>query len=183
MARLEVQRLLPRTDVRLRTPVNWTAVIFFAGLSALHLYNAVTAMMHHRWDGYMSIIFGGAFALIAVACGLVGTELTVMSQERRVRVRTGTRRLYTERFVPFGTVRAVRLTLLNAHKPRTSTIELVCDHEVLECPPTAVPREEALCLAMTIGARLVKVYGDAYGPVAERLNNLPASNPEHHREP
>lgn len=182
MARLDVERLLPRTDVRLRTPVNWTVVLFFAGLAALHLYNAAAAVWNGRWDGYLSLIFGVAFTGIAVASGLIGTELAVMSQDRRLRVRTGTRRLYVERFVPFGKVRVVRLTLLDARKPQTSTIELVCDHEVIDCPPTRVPREEALCLAMTMGARLVKVYGAAYGPVSDRLNNLPAPK-EEHREP
>ncbi|MEA2735539.1 MAG: hypothetical protein QOE14_1990, partial [Humisphaera sp.] len=62
---------------------------------------------------------------------------------------------------------------LNARRPRSSTIELVCDHEVLECPPTNIPREEALCLAVTLGVRLVKVYGDAYGPVSDRVSRLP----------
>ena len=170
-----LHRLLPpdHTDVTLRTPVNWTAVIFFGGLGALHLFMAGTAMVHHRWDGYLSLIFGVAFAGVAVVCGLIGTELTVMSEPRRVRVRTGTRRIYYERFVAFNKVRSVRLTLLNARRPRSSTIELVCDHEVLECPPTTIPREEALCLAMTIGVRLVKVYGATYGPVSDRIGHLP----------
>src|SRR5215204_2473456 len=64
MARLDVERLLPahaRTDVTLRTPVNWTAVLFFAGLSALHLFLAGTAVYHGRWSGFLSIIFGVVF--------------------------------------------------------------------------------------------------------------------------
>jgi hypothetical protein len=174
MTRLDVQGLVPRTDavVRLRSPVNWTAVCFFSGLGGLHFFNAFTAALHGRWEGYLSTIFGVAFVLLAVASWRVGTELAVLTGQRRLRVRTGTRRLYAERFVPFSKVRSVRLTLLSAKRPESSTIELVCDHEVLECPPTRVPREEALCLAVTMGVRLIKVYGDAYGPVTERLNNL-----------
>src|SRR5687768_13638811 len=166
MARLDVERLLPavRTDVKLRTPVNWTAVIFFAALGALHLFMAGTAFYHGRWDGYLSFIFGVAFTIVSIVCGLIGTELTVLADERRLRVRSGTRRVYFERFIPFAKVRSVRLTLLNARRPQNSTIELVCDHEVVDCPPTTIPREEALCLAMTIGVRLIKVFGDAYGP-------------------
>jgi hypothetical protein len=87
-------------------------------------------------------------------------------------MRTGTRRIYLERSIPFSDIRSVRLTLLNPHAPRSATIELVCDHEVIECPPTSVPREQALCLAVTMGVRLVKVYGDSYGPVSDRINNL-----------
>ena len=54
---------------------------------------------------------------------------------------------------------------------------MVCDGEVVECPPTKVPREEALCLAVTMGVRLIKVYGDSYGPISERLDRL--TSPKH----
>ena len=157
----------------LRTPVNWTAVLFFAGLSALHLFLAGTAVYHGRWSGFLSIIFGVVFAIVAVTCGLLGTELAVLSEQRRLRLRTGTRRIFFERSIPFTKIRSVRLTLLNARRPQSSTIELVCDHEVIDCPPTAIPREEALCLAMTLGVRLVKVFGDAYGPVSDRVGKIP----------
>jgi hypothetical protein len=56
-------------------------------------------------------------------------------------------------------------------------IELVCEHEVLECPPSSIPRQEALCLAVTMGVRLVKVYGEAYGQASERLDSILTSGP------
>ena len=177
MARLDVERLLPaaagRTDVTLRTPVNWTAVFFFGGLAGLHLLMAGNAAYHGHWDGLLSGIFGVGFTGVAIVCGLIGTELAVQAEQRRLRLRTGTRRIYYERLVPFAKVRSVRLTLLNARRPQTSTIELVCDHEVIECPPTNIPREEALCLAVTLGVRLVKVFGETYGPVSDRIGKIP----------
>jgi hypothetical protein len=66
----------------------------------------------------------------------------------------------------------VRLTLLHPRTPKRAHVELVCDREVIDCPPTQVPRAEALCLAVTIGARLIKVYGDAFGPVSERMERM-----------
>jgi hypothetical protein len=180
MARLDVERTLPaavagvtRTDVTLQTPVHWTAVLFFAALAALHLFMAATAAHNGRWDGHLSLIFGVGFSAVAVTCGLVGTEVALLAQERRLRLRTGTRRFYYERSIPFTKIRSVRLTLLSARRPRSSTIELVCDHEVIDCPPTSIPREEALCLAMTLGVRLVKVFGDSYGPVSDRIGQIP----------
>jgi hypothetical protein len=183
MARLDVERSLPaadsaaggRMDVSLRTPVDWTAVLFFGSLASLHLFMAGTAVYHGRWEGYLSIIFGVVFSIVTVVCGLIGTELTLLKEQRRLRLRTGTRRIYFERVIPFTHVHSVRLTLLNARRPESSTIELVCDHEVIDCPPTMIPREEALCLAMMLGVRLVKVFGDAYGPVSERIGTLPAA--------
>ena len=173
MTRLEVERLLPRTQMTLRTPPNWTAVSFFACLAMLHLYLATSAMLQQRWEGFMSCIFGSGFALIAIACWRVGCELSVLQADGCLRLRTGFRRLYVERTIPFSKVRGVRLTLFHPRRPRDAKIELVCDYEVIECPPTTVPREEALCLAVNIGVGLTKVYSEAFGAVADRLDQLP----------
>jgi hypothetical protein len=188
MARTDVQRLLAeaeaqadaaarpnRIDIVLRSPINWTVVFFFAALASLHLFMCGHAAWHGRWDGFLSGIFGVAFTLVAITATLVRTELAVIAAERRLRIRTGSRRIFHERSLPFADIRIVRLTLLSARYPQSSTIELVCDREVLDCPPTRIPRQEALCLAMTMGVRLVKVYGDSYGPVTDRVNELTSS--------
>jgi hypothetical protein len=173
MTRLDVQRPIPRTQVTLRTPPNWTAICFFLLLAMLHLYMAIHALIHDRPEGFMSWIFGTGFCLIALMCWRMCCEMTLLTKEKRLRLRTGFRRLYVERSVPFSKIRNVRLTLLHPRTPTAAKIELVCDHEVIECPPTCVPREEALCLAMNIDVELIKVYGDAFGPVAERWDQLP----------
>jgi hypothetical protein len=173
MQRLEVQRLLPRTQMTLRTPPNWTAVGFFVALSSLHIYIATNAMLNQRWEGFMSWIFGTTFALVALACWRLRTEMTMLTADKTLRLRTGFTRLYLQRLVPFAQIRGVRLTLFHPTKPRSARIELVCDYEVIECPPTTVPREEALCLAVNIGVGLTKVYSETFGPVAERFDQLP----------
>ena len=160
-------------ELVLRTPPNWTAVAFFAALSGLHLFFATTAFLHQRWEAFLSIIFGVLFALLAVACRLIATELAVLGGNAKVlRLRTGSRRYFVERLIPFSRVTAVRLTLLDPRKPESATIEIVCAHEVIECPPTVIPREEALCLAVTMNVRLIKVYGAAFSPAAERIDSL-----------
>jgi hypothetical protein len=172
VARLDVYRLDQQADVVLRTRPNWTAVWFFAALSGLHLFFAISAFLHHRWEAFMSIIFGVTFALLAVACRLIATELAVLGAAKLLRLRTGTRRFYIERVIPFSSVNSVRLTLLNPKRPESAEIEIVCPHEVIECPPTTIPREEALCLAMTMGVRLIKVYGAGFTAAAERVDSL-----------
>jgi hypothetical protein len=51
----------------------------------------------------------------------------------------------------------------NLKRPESASIEIVCPHEVIECPPTSSPREEVV-LAVTMGVRLVKVYGPRSPP-------------------
>ena len=176
---LDVERpaTAPATDVTLRSPPNWTAVLFFAALGLLHLYMAASAFSHRRWEGFMSLIFGTLFCLVSLACRLIRSEMTMQSATQRLRLRLGCGRMSHERFVPFTQVRNVRLTLMHPRNPLAATIEIVCEREVIECPPTRVPREESLCLAMTMNAPLIKVYSEEFGHAAERLDNLPSHDP------
>jgi hypothetical protein len=177
MTRLDVVcgRRAATTDVTLRHPTNWTTVLFLGALGGLHLTNATTAFAHHRWEGYLSMIFATVFIGVAVICRLVRSDIAIQPAEKQVRLRTGLGRLGYQRFVPFDRVRAVRLTLLSPASPETARIEIVCIGEVIECPPTGVPREEALCLAVAIHTRLIKVYGEAFGPASERIDQIPTA--------
>jgi hypothetical protein len=163
------------TDVTLRFPTNWTAVFFLAGLGGLHLLNAITAFAHHRWEGYLSMIFTTVFIGVAVIFRLVRSEIAILPADRQIRLRTGRGRVGYQRFVPFDRVRAIRITLLSPSSPQTARVEIVCTGEVIECPPTTVPREEALCLAVAINTRLIKVYGEAFGLASERIDQIPAA--------
>ncbi len=155
-----------------RSPRNWTAVAFFGALGALHLGMAATALLDHRWESYMSVVFGGGFTLIAVACFMVRHEVVVAPGRRRVMVRTALGRVAVERGVPFSTVTLVRVTLLGRSHGE-ACVSIVCEREEIEMPPTATPRQQGLLLAVTLGTRLVKVYGDGAPPeAAERIAKL-----------
>ena len=172
---LEVTRSAPRTDITLRFPPNWTAVLFFAALGMLHLYMATTAFLHHRWEGFMSLVLGMGFCGISLAARVIATHITVSAADRRVRHRFGYRCFSREKSIPFSRVTMVRLTLMNPADPRSAQIEIIYHDGVIDCPPTDVPREEALCLAMTMGVRLVKVFADGFNTAAERLDQLPSA--------
>src|SRR2546421_5898781 len=166
---LDDDRTTPRTNITLRSGPNWTAVLFFAALGLLHLYMAATAFLHHRYEGFMSLIFGVGFCAISLIARFIHTEITLLASERRLRHRVGCRVLARERSISFSQVKSIRLTLLQPRNPLSARLELVCDREVIECPPTTVPREEALCLAITMGVELVKVYSPDFPAAAERL--------------
>lgn len=146
-------------DVTLRTPPNWTAVCFAGMLGTVHLSVAVPSLFDHRWACHISLIVG----TISLAAGVVGyfcrSELALLTSQRRVRLRTGVGRFCYERFIPFSGVRAVRLMVepgVRAHHTE-STIELLCRGEDVLCPPTKIPRQQALFMAMALNVPLIKV--------------------------
>jgi hypothetical protein len=159
-------------DLKLRSPANWTATVFLGALGGLHLCIATHAFWFGRWEGFLSLIFGCVFVLAAFACALVRSELGVFKGDEEIRLSTGIGRLRCVRVIPFEQIRNVRLTLLNQRHISDSRIEIVCKGEVIECPPTNVPRQEALCLAMLMKVRLVKVYGYDFPDVSERLDKM-----------
>src|SRR4051812_35586218 len=129
------------------TPPNWTAVIFFACLSFLHLCIAIPAFLKFRWEGYMSAALATFFMTAAFVVYRSKCRIVFDSEQRSIRVRHGVWRFYFQRYISFNDVHAVRLTYSPTDRPR-SRIEVLCDNEDIECPPTEVPRQEALCLAM-----------------------------------
>jgi len=155
----------PRSDTELpaivlRAGPNWMPIIFFSVLGALHLTIVSLAFLHGRFESYMSLLFGSAFSCAAVAFYLTRREIAVLTTRRAVRLRTGFRTFRVERFVPFDQISSVRITLTHDEPDHASGfIELICDSDVIECPPTPVARQEALCLAVLIGVPLVKVGG------------------------
>jgi hypothetical protein len=156
----DVQLAAPPRDLVLHTAPNWTAVIFFAALAALHLCIAVPAFFKTRWEGYMSLLFGGAFLAVSLVSYCCKFELAILPSQRRIRLRNGLRKLHLQRFIDFSEVHGVRLTMCKPSGKGEARIELLCDNEDIECPPTHVPRQQALCLAVLIGVRLIKVSPD-----------------------
>ena len=152
-------------DVVLRTPPNWTAVLFLGMLGALHLSIALPSLFVGRY-GYLSLILGSIFLTVATIGYRCRGELALLTSQRRVRLRTGMGRFCYERFVPFSSVRAVRLMVEpGVRNPQgESLIELLCKGEDIPCPPTKIPRQQALFMAMAMDVPLIKVSEEAAPP-------------------
>lgn len=160
MMRLDVATQAPPRDISLTTPPNWTAVIFFACLSGLHFCISIPAFYHGRWEGYLSFIFAILFAATSVISYFVRYEVTVMPVERKIQYCTGLGRFSMTRSIPFSDVHAIRLTLGASGKAGDTSLEILCDNEDINCPPTNIPRQQALFLAITLGVELIKVCND-----------------------
>ena len=148
----------PFADLVLRTPPNWTAVIFLGMLGGLHLSIALPSLWVGRY-GYLSLIIGSIFFVVSLIGYRCRFELALLNSQRRLRLRTGMGRFCYERFVPFSSVRAVRLMVEpGLTKDQTeSLIELLCRGEDIPCPPTKIPRQQALFMAMAMNVPLIKV--------------------------
>jgi hypothetical protein len=152
------------SDLALRSRPNWTAVGFLGLLAGLHVSVAVPAILAGHWEGYLSGVFATLFVAAATLVFHIRTDVTVLGGARRrvhVHTRLGPVRL-GRREIPFARVHAVRVTLGPRASRDDSSVELLCaghDGDVL-CPPTAVPRQQGLLLAMMIGVPLVKAWDD-----------------------
>jgi hypothetical protein len=170
---LELDGPRAATSIRFVYPRNWTVILFLATLGALHLVMAIIAFSHREWAGFLSLAFGIIFLVASFGAWITRSELTVNAADRRVRVRTGLGRIAYERCMPFYDVRWVRLMMPPANSAAsTARIEIVCTYDVIECPPTNIPRQEALCLAMTLGVRLIKVFGDDSANDPQRIDSV-----------
>ena len=150
-------------DLITATSPNWTAVGFFGALSFLHWCICVPAFFHGRWEGYLSLIFASIFALVTLISYRARCEVAVLPAQRRIRLRSGVGRIQFERSIAFDDVHGIRLTINEATRP-SSHIEVLCDNEDIDWPPTSYPRQDALYLAMTMGVRLIKVIGEDEPP-------------------
>ena len=148
----------PFGDLVLRAGPNWTAVWFFAMLGGVHLSVAIPSLLDGRW-GHVSLIVGTIFVTTSIVTWRIRSEVALLTSQRRLRLRTGVGRFAYERFIPFKSIRAVRLMIepgLRA-KRTESLIELLCQGEDVACPPTTIPRQQALFMAMAIDVPLIKV--------------------------
>jgi hypothetical protein len=150
------------TDLVMRYPPNWTAVIFFACMSFLHLVNGLGAFWKGRIEGEMSAVLGVVFAIATLVALRLKNELAVRPSAGDLHLRTSLGRVWHERHISFQNVKSVRLFLGGRTRLCESRIEILCDGESIECPTTRVPRQEALYLAMAMDVELIKVTeGDA----------------------
>jgi len=147
------------SDLVLRSPPNWTAVCFLGMLGTAHLAVSIPSMAVGRWQSHLSLLLGVVFVAVAIAGYRFRSEVALMPSQRRVRLRTGIGRFRYERFIPFSGVRAVRLTVEPGLRATTteSLIELLCTGEDVPCPPTSIPRQQALFMAMAMNVPLIKV--------------------------
>jgi hypothetical protein len=166
ITREAVASSVPVRDLLFKSGPNWTAVIFLATLSALHYGISIHAFLNARWEGSVSFILANAFMLGSIGAYLARYELVILPQQRRICMRTGIGQLRFQRSVPFSAVHAVRLTM--AGEMRDSQIEMLCDNEDIRCPPTSIPRQEALFLAILLDVQLIKVCTDASARSSDR---------------
>jgi hypothetical protein len=143
----------------MRFPRNWTAVIFFGTLALLHLANAVPAFLRGNIAGETSAILAVTFIIVSVVFLTLRSELAIRPGAEDVRLSRTLLRVWTERRIPFKRIRGVRVFLEPNARDEGSQIELLTDDGDVDCPRTAIPRQQALWMAMVMNVELIKVTG------------------------
>jgi hypothetical protein len=139
---------------------NLAAALFFACMAALHIFLAVQGYPTGIWQGSISAALGACFLIVAVICTFARSEILICPKLNQIRLKAGFAGLSTQRQVPFAAVRAVRVTFWTSKRHHRSRLEILCDGEEIPCPPTTIPRQQALYLALVMRVRLIKVSDD-----------------------
>lgn len=171
-------------DLVMPYPPNWTAVGFCGILGSLHLTVAAWSLWGGQYEGHVSLILGTIFIASTLFAYRFRYEVGVLRSEGRLRVRTTLlRSILPERSIPFDRVQGVRVFVRDddgdesASAHGDSQVEIVCDAESIDCPPTTVPRQQALCLAMAMRVQLIKVCagndGEQRAPIPEPVPHEP----------
>jgi hypothetical protein len=155
-------------DLVLRSRPGWLWPMFLGLLGTLHGTIATLAFLNGRWEAYLSAVFCLVFFTAATACRRFRTEMAVLRESKLIRVRAGVGPVGIQRYVAFGAISGVRLTLMK--RADESVVELICYDDDLRCPPSHSPGQEALLLAMILDVPLTKVYGENIAPERERVN-------------
>jgi hypothetical protein len=164
-------KLFSSQDLVLHGGANWPAALFFLGIAALqafislHCFRAVGSFeppsgLNLHWEGAISAALGLCFSIVALACMLVRSQISIRPRQRKIHIHGGFGRWTTDRDLHFSAVRAVRVTLWHSRRGPQSRIEILCHGEELPCPPTKIPRQQALYLALVMKVPLIKVSDD-----------------------
>jgi hypothetical protein len=147
---------------------NWPAGIFFAAMAALHAYIALHTFGTSNSEAMISAILAAVFLLVTDLCLFCRHQITISPLDAQIYVRHRFGKFSFDREIPFSAVRAIRVTLWQPRRgPQSrpkSRVDILCNGEELPCPPTKIPRQEALYLALVMKVRLIKISDDRPAP-------------------
>jgi hypothetical protein len=154
----------------LRYPANWPLIAFLGLLGLLHLGIAVLAYSSNPVEAQICLLMGSLFAGTALLFGLMHRELAIKPEDGCLSLRRSLGLLKLERKMAFDEVQAVRLTFTPSTSSEKPRIELLCGQRAIPCPLTAVPRQQALCMAMLMNVELIKIYSKQEPCLSHRLD-------------
>lgn len=148
------------TDLVTRYPPNWTAVIFLSVMGCLHLANAVPALLGGRVAGSLSALLATMLFTAAFILWRLRVELAIRPSVGELRLSARFLKIWSDRRVIFDHVRCVRVYLPSPTASRESQIEILTASGPIDCPPSAVPQQQALWMAMAMNCELIKISDD-----------------------
>ena len=147
-------------DLVLHGRPNWLAGAFFCLMAILHIYIAIHAWGANASEAAISSFLAVCFLFVANLCVLTHHQIAICPTAREIRIQRRFGSFVLDRQLSFSCVRAVRVTLWQSRRGPQSRLEILCHGEELPCPPTKIPRQEALYLALVMNVRLIKISND-----------------------
>ena len=161
------------TDLVTRYPPNWTAVIFLSVMGCLHLANAIPAFLHGRIAGSLSALLAMLLFTAAFILWRLRVELAIRPSTGELRLSARFLKTWSDRRVVFDQVQCVRVYLPSPTASRESQIEILTATGPIDCPPTAVPQQQALWMAMAMNCELVKISDSEPPPQTRQETAVP----------
>jgi hypothetical protein len=131
---------------------NWPAAVFFACVAALHAYIAIHSFRTSLWEGVISALLMGCFVVVAFCCAMARSVIAIRPRQQKIHLHGGVGRLAIDRD-----------TLWHSRRGPRSRVEILCNGEEIPCPPTTIPRQQALYLALVMHVPLIKICDDSHG--------------------
>lgn len=161
------------TDLVTRYPPNWTAVIFLTVMGGLHLANAIPAFISGRIAGSLSALLASMLFAAAFILWRLRVELAIRPSAGELRLSASFLKLWSDRRVVFDQVQGVRVYLPSPTASRESQIEILTATGPIDCPPTAVPQQQALWMAIAMNCELIKISDDNPPPPTRHEEPVP----------
>src|SRR5688572_18188998 len=161
------------TDLVTRYPPNWTAVVFLSVMGGLHLANGVPALLGGRIAGSLSTLLATLLFSAAFVLWRLRVELAIRPSAGELRLSAHFLKSWSDRRVVFDQVHCVRVYLASPTASRESQIEILTATGPIDCPPSAIPQQQALWMAMAMNCELIKISDDNSPPPTRHETPVP----------
>jgi hypothetical protein len=142
-------------------------------MGGLHLANGIPALLAGRIAGSLSTLLATLLFSAAFILWRLRVELAIRPSAGELCLSARFLTLWSNRRVMFNEVHCVRVYLPSPSASRESQIEILTATGPIDCPPSAIPQQQALWMAMAMNCELIKISDGNPPPPARHESAVP----------